>query len=61
MQYKQENLPSDDIMHYKQKTQLFKKTDMPSILNDLIQAFNSMPPFNIHVDNVQMQQDQSSL
>ena len=61
MQYEQENLPSDDTMQYKQETQLFKNTDMSSILNDSIQAPNSMLSSDVHVNNVQVQQDQSSL
>ena len=61
MQYEQENLPFDDIMQYKQKTQLFKNTDMPSILNDPIQVSNSMSSSDVHVNNVQVQQNQSSL
>ena len=55
MQYEQENLPSDDIMQYKQETELFENTDMPSTLNDLIQAPNSMSSFDVHVNNMQMQ------
>ena len=61
MQYEQENLPPDDTMQYEQETQLFEDTDMPPTLNDPIQAPNSMPPSDVHVNNVQVQQDQPSL
>ena len=61
MQYQQENLSSDDTMQYQQETQLFENTDMPATLNDSIQALNSIAPSDVHVNNVQMQQNQSSL
>ena len=61
IQYKQENLLPDDIIQYKQKTELFKNTDIPSILNNSIQIPNSISLFNVYINNMQMQQNQSLL